>query len=188
MLRQQEEGRERSLLKEIARGDLGAFEDLYQIYRRRLYVYLLKQVNEQEAAELVNDVMYEVWKGAKTYRGTSRLSTWILGIAHHRALNKLRERKTLEDLEVAEAIPDPKESPAAGVERADLREKIKAAFQRLSREHREVLDLTFYQDRSYGEIARIVGCPENTVKTRMFYAKQRLQEILGQMGIGSEVL
>jgi RNA polymerase sigma-70 factor (ECF subfamily) len=188
MLGREEEGQERELLRRIAGGDFKAFEDLYRIYHRRLFVFLLKLVNEQEAAELVNDVMYEIWKGAKTYRGSSRLSTWILGIAHHRALNKLRERRAMEDLEMVETMPDPRESPAAGAEQSNLREKVKVAFQRLTREHREVLELTFYQDRSYREIAQIVGCPENTVKTRMFYAKQRLQEILGQMGIGSEVL
>ncbi len=188
MLGREEEGQERDLLHQIAGGDFKAFEDLYRIYHRRLFVFLLKLVNEQEAMELVNDVMYEVWKGAKTFRGNSRVSTWILGIAHHRALNKLRERRAMEDLEVVETIPDPRENPAAGAEQQNLREKIKQAFRRLSREHREVLELTFYQDRSYQEISRIVGCPENTVKTRMFYAKQRLQEILGQMGMGSEVL
>lgn len=188
MLGRKDEGQERALIMQIARGDLDAFGVLYRIYGRRLFVYLLKIVNEQEASELVNDVMYEVWKGAKTFRGNSRVSTWILGIARHRALNKLRKRKATEDLEVVEPMSDPRESPSADAEQRNLREKIKQAFSRLSQEHREVLELTFYQDRSYQEISQIVGCPENTVKTRMFYAKQRLQEILGQMGIGREVL
>jgi RNA polymerase sigma-70 factor, ECF subfamily len=174
----------------IAAGDRDAFEKLYFAYQRRLFGFLYRVTGESGAAEeLVNDVMVEVWKSAARFRGDSKPSTWIFGIAHHLLLNKLRRRKPISvDLETAQAAPDPGEGPEEGVIRKGLQDSIHAALGGLSPEHREIVELTFYEGCSYEEIAGIVQCPVNTVKTRMFHAKKKLREIVGRMGLGRDRL
>jgi RNA polymerase sigma-70 factor (ECF subfamily) len=122
-----------------------------------------------------------VWRQAGRFRGRSKLSTWVFGIAHNKALNALRRRAQRADvaLEHAAAMPDARPNPEAEAERRDARARMEAALGRLSREHREVIELTFYHEFSYEEIAQIVKCPVGTVKTRMFHAKQKLREWLG---------
>jgi RNA polymerase sigma-70 factor (ECF subfamily) len=172
-------------LKQIAGGNREAFEKLYGEYQKRLFRYFMRLVSVTEAAEeLTNDVLVEVWKKAGDFRGLSKVSTWIFGIAHHKAMNELRSRKpaTLE-IEAAANEADPGETPEESAAQVNLKEKIKRALQALSSEHREVMELTFTNGLSYQEISDIMQCPVNTVKTRMFYAKKQLQEILEKMGV-----
>ena len=127
--------------------------------------------------------MVEVWKSAARFRGDSKPSTWIFGIAHHLLLNHVRRRKHESvDVEKAQQVPDPGASPEQGAIHRGLQGKIRSALGRLSTEHREVVELTFYEGCSYEEIAGIVKCPVNTVKTRMFHAKKKLREVLSRMG------
>jgi len=172
-------------IKQIAEGNREAFEKLYGQYQKRLFRYFMRLVSVTEAAEeLTNDVLVEVWKKAGDFRGLSKVSTWIFGIAHHKAMNELRSRKpaTLE-IEAAANEADPGETPEQSAAQVNLKEKIKRALQALSPEHREVMELTFTNGLSYQEISDIMQCPVNTVKTRMFYAKKQLQEILEKMGV-----
>jgi len=179
---------ESQLIRQIAGGDRGAFESLYQTYQNRLFHYLYSMVHAIETAEeLTNDVMLEVWKGASRFRGQSKPSTWLFGIAHHKALNELRRRRTpTESLHVLAGVADPSMGPEGAALRESVRSALGKALARLSHEHREVVELTFYHQFNYGEIAAIVGCPANTVKTRMFYAKQQLRRLLAGRGMGSE--
>ncbi len=172
------------LLQRIASRDRSAFEVLYRRYQTRVYRHVLGMVGDPLAAEsLTNDVLVGVWKSAGKFRGESKPSTWIFAMAHHKALNELRSRKrSPEEEEVREDLPDPGESPDRQVARSDLRVRIREALKALSPVHREVLDLTFYEELSYQEIAAVVGCPPNTVKTRVFHAKRRLRSILEHLG------
>ena len=175
-------------LRRIAGGDRRAFEQLYHAYQRRVAAYLFRLLSDADAAgEVTNDVMVTVWKEAKRFEGRSKPSTWIFGIAHHKALSELRRRGRypVADLDEAREAPDGGESPEARMTRAELRTTLKRALQQLSAEHRAVIQLTFFQNLSYKEIAAIQGCPVNTVKTRMFHAKKKLQPILERMAIGS---
>jgi RNA polymerase sigma-70 factor, ECF subfamily len=178
------EAEERLLLQNVAAGDIEAFKTLHQVYQKRLFAYSMKMLDDAGAAdELCNDVMLDVWRQAKQFKGRSKLSTWIFGIAHYKALNTLRRQShriniTLEQAATtADARPDPEQS----AERRDTREKLETALGKLSPEHRAVVELTFYHEFSYEEIAQIMNCPINTVKTRMFYAKQKLRDWLGEM-------
>jgi len=172
-------------IRQIAEGNRDAFEKLYGEYQKRLFRYFMRLVSGVEVAEeLTNDVLVEVWKKAGEFRGLSKVSTWIFGIAHHKAMNELRSRKPAAlEIEAAANEADPGATPEESAAQGNLTQKIKRALQALSAEHREVMELTFTNGLSYQEIADIMQCPVNTVKTRMFYAKKQLQEILEKMGV-----
>ncbi len=178
-----------SLIERVAGGDREALRSLYERYRRRIFSYCLKFVRDpRKAEELLNDVMFEVWRGAASFRGHSAPSTWILGIARHKALSEARRREEQVVSEPEEVLTmlDPAEGPDAMAERADTARALRAALEKLTMEHREILELTYYQGLSCQEIAELLRCPVGTVKTRMFYARQRLKAILAEAGIAGE--
>lgn len=174
------------LLARIATGDRRAFEALFRHYGERVFRYAHRLINDvTKAEEVTNDVMLEVWKNAPRFEARSQVSTWILGITRHLALNAVR-RKQLDTVEMDDAPPVADEqSPGAGEihDHAVLERGIRAALGELSTDHRDVIELTFFQGLSYQEIAEIVGCPENTVKTRMFHARKQLKRLLHGRGL-----
>ncbi len=176
-------------VRRIAAGDRDAFEKLYTAYQTRLFRYLLRMLGDTGTAEeLTNDTMVSAWKAAGNIKGQSKPSTWLFAIARNKALNTMRgQRPVMVDVETAVVIAASSDSPEKTVSRGSLQAAIKQALNELSADHREVLELTFYQDLSYQEIAEIVQCPINTVKTRMFYAKKKLQEVLEQRGLSGEI-
>lgn len=181
------------LLERVARGDQEAFETLYHRYHRRLFGYLLRVLRRPALIEeVLDDVMLAVWQGARRFDGRSRASTWILGIAHHKALKALeRARRTAE--REGDEPPDPETEPAgerrgpeAAAVRAELRRKLRSAMEVLSPVQRAVVELTFFYGHSYPEVAEIVGCPVGTVKTRMFHARRALKERLPELGLEAD--
>src|SRR5262245_41858385 len=174
----------------IAEGDREAFEQLYAAYQTRLFRYLLRMIGDTGTAEeLTNDTMVAAWKAAGSFKGQSKASTWLFAIARNKALNAMRgQHPVMVEVETAMAVAASSDSPEKSVSRGSLHAVMKQALQELSAEHREVIELTFYQELSYQEIAEIMQCPVNTVKTRMFYAKKKLQEALEQRGIKGELL
>ena len=180
--------RDQQLVTRIAAGDRRAFELLFTEYGERVFRYAHRLISDvSKAEEVTNDVMMEVWKSAARFEGRSKVSTWILGITRHLALNAVR-RKRLNTIDLDDAVPVADESPSAAVERdrERIKDGLRAALTSLSSDHRDVLELTFFHGCTYQEIAQIVGCPENTVKTRMFHAKKQLQGILVGRGLGPE--
>ena len=172
--------KENKWIGRIAQGDLEAFEELYASYKRRIFAYLFRTLSSREKAEeALNEVMLSVWKGAPRFRGDSRLSTWVFGIARHKALNHLgRQELPIEESDQDLEAADEKEGMEERLIRKDL---VKQALGHLSPQHREVVELTFFAELSYQEIAGVVGCPVNTVKTRMFHAKRHLRGILQEL-------
>ncbi len=177
------------LLERIGEGDHGAFETLYRRYHRRLIGYLLRFLGTPSAAdETLDDVMFAVWNGAHRFDGRSRPSTWIFGIAYNKAMKTLERRRRFDERHEPrdEDAPEP---PAEGsgpedrLRRRELRRRLREAMGHLSPTHRAVVELTFFYGYSYPEIADIVDCPVNTVKTRMFHARRRLKERLPELGI-----
>ncbi len=173
----------------VATGDKQAFETLFTDYGERVFRYAHRLIHDvPKAEEVTNDVMIEVWKNAAKFEGRSKVSTWILGITRHLALNAVRGKKLdTVDVDLAPEIVDPSERAEQGAladEREDLKQKLRAALAELSTDHRDVIELTFFHGCSYQEIAAIVDCPENTVKTRMYHAKKQLQGILPGLGLG----
>jgi RNA polymerase sigma-70 factor, ECF subfamily len=178
---------ELSLLRRVATKDRKAFEALYNLYYRRLFSYLFKIVRRADLVEeVLNDVMLAIWRSAEGFDGRSRPSTWIFGIAYHKALKALSRRPTPENRE-EESPPEPVdgEEPESLFARRELAGALGRALHALPAEQRAVVEMTYYYGLSYQEIAEIAGCPVNTVKTRMFHARRRLRELLPTLGITS---
>jgi RNA polymerase sigma-70 factor, ECF subfamily len=173
------------LIGRIANGDRLAMQVLFARHHVRVYRFVLRLVRDESVAEdLISDVFLDVWRQAGRFEGRSAVSTWMLAIARFKALSALR-RRTDEalDEEAAEAIEDPSDDPEVALEKKDKSAVIRKCLEGLSAEHREIVDLVYYHEKSVEEVAQIVGIPENTVKTRMFYARKRLAELLKAAGI-----
>ena len=176
-------------IRNIASGDRASFEELFRAYHRRVFGYIFRMLGDaSRAEEITSDVLFEIWKGAERFGGRSRVSTWIFGIAHHKVVDELRRRRIETTPVVPNDFADPNENPESGAVRENQRERLRATLGQLTPEHREVIELAFFQDRSVEEIAGIMRCPPSTVKTRMFYARKKLREILEQMQMRGEPL
>ncbi len=174
-----------TLISRIARGDRLAMQVLFARHHVRIYRYVLRLLRDQMAAEdVIGEVFLDVWRQANRFEGRSAVSTWLIAIARFKALSLLRKRREdrLED-EAAEAIEETSDNPEVAVTKQDKGEKLRKCLAALSREHREVIDLVYYHEKSVEEVARIIGIPENTVKTRMFYARKKLGELCRMAGI-----
>lgn len=177
---------DRALIKAIAGGDAKALERLFTRNQTRVFRYLVRVVrNEAMAEELLNEVFLGVWQGAARYEGRSEPATWLISIAHNKAVSSLRKKREVSgyDEEVAGQIEDEADTPEVTVQKSDKAAAMRAAMKGLSAEHREILDLVYYQEQSVSEAAEILGIPEATVKTRMFYARKKLSELLTARGI-----
>jgi RNA polymerase sigma factor (sigma-70 family) len=176
------EEQERTLLRRVASQDRQAFETLYRQYAPRLYRYLSRLIPQPDCIEeVLDDVMVVVWQNAARFDGTAKPSTWILGIAYHKAL-KARAKLPKQPADSQAAAPEWSQDsdPAELLKRQDLQRELFRALEHLSPEQRTVVELTFHQECSYQEIAAIMGCPVNTVKTRMWHARQYLRQVLAE--------
>ena len=177
---------ELALLRRVAAKDRKAFEALYHLYYRRLFGYLLKVTRRAELVEeVLNDVMLAIWKGAASFDGRSRPSTWIFGIAYHKALKALARQPQEPGEERERPEPVDREEPESLAVRRELATVLGRALSELPADQRAVVELTYYYGLAYQEISEIVGCPVNTVKTRMFHARRRLREMLPGLGVSS---
>lgn len=170
--------RERQLLRLVASGDQQAFQVLYVGYHRRLARFLTRLTRRFDVAEeIINDTFWVVWRKADGFRGDSQVSTWIMGIAYRRAL------KALKHLQAISPPPGwPADEPSVATDESqnadELHEMLDQALLHLPPEQRLVLELTYYLGHSCTEIAAIMDCPVNTVKTRMFHARRKLRALL----------
>lgn len=180
---------DRRLMARVAAKDQEAFTVLYQRYAPRLERFLSKFLKSHIMVnEAVNDTMVVVWRKASQFdpdRG--RLSTWLFGIARHAGLKALARsaQESCTPLPLGEERdheePQSTHDPATTVLGWQLGRELMAALPQLSAEHRTVIELTFAEGLSYPQIARIVGCRESTVKTRMFHARRRLAQLLSHL-------
>jgi RNA polymerase sigma-70 factor (ECF subfamily) len=173
------------LIARIAGGDRLAMQVLFARHHVRVYRFVLRLVrNEATAEDLISDVFLDVWRQAGKFEGRSAVSTWMLSIARFKALSALRRRPEEElDEETAGAIEDQSDDPEVTLAKKDKGSVLRECLTRLSAEHREIVDLVYYHEKSVEEAAQIVGIPEATVKTRMFYARKKLSELLKERGI-----
>ena len=158
---------------------------LFARHHVRVYRFVLRLVrNEATAEDLISEVFLDVWRQAAKFEGRSAASTWILSMARFKALSSLRRRTEAElDDETAGAIEDPEDDPETVLAKKDKGAALRQCLERLSAEHREIVDLVYYHEKSVAEVSSIVGIPEATVKTRMFYARKKLSELLKEQGI-----
>lgn len=171
---------DRALVRRIAGGDREAFETLYDAHARRIFAYSRTVLGSTDGAEEVaSDTLVHVWRSAKSYAGRARVLTWMLAIAHHRAIDVLRRKRlNVVPLEALADVADASGDPLAAALRAGDRDVLDAALMLLSADHRAVLDLAFTHDCSYEDIAKIINVPIGTVKTRVFHAKRNLRAAL----------
>lgn len=175
--------RELEWIRQIGRGDRRAFERLYREYAPRVFRFAMRMIRDRaKAEEVTNDVMLEVWKSAERFEGRSAPSTWILGIARHRTLNAVRGKSLhLTALDDAAEVADEAPAPESGIDQLAVTQKLRVALEQLPPEQREVVEMTFMEEMSYKQIAEVAHCPENTVKTRMFHAKRKLEPLLAEL-------
>lgn len=170
----------RRLLERIAGGDEAALAELHRVFARRVFAFAQARLRDDAAAEeAVADTFFEIWRHARRFRGESQPSTWMFGIARNIVLNKLRARAPETD-ELDEAMPTDDLGAFDELARKELRAGILRCMEALSAAHRECLYLVFYEGLSLAEIAALQGCPENTVKTRLFHARRNIKDCVAR--------
>ena len=174
-----------TLIKQVAEGNKLAMRALFARHQLRVYRFALRIVRDSALAEdVVSEVFIDAWQHAGRYEGRSTVSTWLLGITRNKALDARKLRPTDGwDQEVAEAVEDPAANPEVEYQKRDTRAVMLKCLAQLSPTHREIIDLVYYHGKSIDEVARITGAAQATVKTRMFYARKHLAELLGAYGI-----
>jgi RNA polymerase sigma-70 factor (ECF subfamily) len=174
-----------ALVERIARGDRLAMQVLFGRHRVRVFRFILRFVRDEAGAEdVLADVFLDVWRQAGKFEGRSSVSTWLLSIARFKALSRVRQRSDAPlDEEFAAGIVDEADNPEIDLAKRDKGAALRLCLSSLSVEHREIIDLVYYHEKSVDEVARIVGVPAATVKTRLFYARQKLSEILKRAGV-----
>jgi RNA polymerase sigma-70 factor, ECF subfamily len=168
------------LIARIASGDRLAMQTLFARHRLSLYRWIVRIVRDEDLAEdLLSEVFLDVWRQAAKFESRASVSTWLLAIARYKALSAQRRRVDVElDEEVVATIADPADDPERVLQKKDQGELIRGALAKLSPEHSEIIDLVYYHGKSVKEVAEVVGIPEATVKTRMFYARKKLTDIV----------
>ena len=168
------------LIRRIAGGDQLAMQTLFVRHRVALYRWLLRLVGDEALAkDLLSDVFLDIWRQAAKFEARSSVSTWLLAIARYKALSARRRRIDAElDEEVPVIIADPADNPELVLQKKNQTELVRHSLARLSPEHGEVIDLVYFHGKSVKEVAEIVGIAEATVKTRMFYARKTLADLV----------
>jgi RNA polymerase sigma-70 factor (ECF subfamily) len=173
---------DQALIEAIAGGSQVAMRTLYVRHSTRVYRFILRIVCEATRAEdLLSEVFTDVWSQAGRFEGRSQVSTWILSIARFSALSAIRRRaESALDEAAMELLEDSADTPEEAVLKEDRSTQVRRCVAQMSREHREVIDLVYYHEKSIEEVADIIRAPKNTVKTRVFYARERLAQMLSQ--------
>jgi RNA polymerase sigma-70 factor (ECF subfamily) len=168
------------MVERIAAGNKFAMQALFARHRTSVYRWLLRFVsNETLAEDLLSEVFLDVWRQAARFECRSSVSTWLLSIARHKALSARRRRTDAElDEKIEATVADPADDPEVALQEKNRDELVRRALIRLSPEHRQVIDLVYYHERSVDEVAQILDAPPATVKTRMFYARKKLAELV----------
>jgi len=182
MTEQEAREKEKALIAAVARKDHAAFRELYDMTYAKVHFFLKGMLSDPSMAEdVLVDTYTTVWLKASTFRGKSRGLTWIIGISRnlgYKALRKRRQHRSLD--EVVDRLANGRQNNAERLSRKHL---LARALKELPAKHREVLDLVFFHGMTYPEVAQVLKVPVNTVKSRVFYAKDRLLKALGRMGI-----
>jgi RNA polymerase sigma-70 factor, ECF subfamily len=173
---------DQTLIEAIAGGSQVAMRTLYDRHSTRVYRFILRIVgNATRAEHLLSEVFTDVWSQAGRFEGRSQVSTWILSIARFTALSAIRRRDDAAlDETTMDLLKDSADTPEEAVLKEDRSTQVRRCLAQMSREHREVIDLVYYHEKSIEEVADIIRAPKNTVKTRIFYARKRLAQLLSK--------
>ena len=173
-----------TLIAAIARGDQQAMRQLYERHSVSVYRFARRLGANQSAAEdLVSEVFLDVWRCAGNFEGRARVSTWLLAITRNKVLSTIRRRppEPLDEINSL-SIQDETDGPEVAVQKKQIASVLIDTLRNLSPAHREIIDLVYYHEKSIDEVARIINVRGSTVKTRMFHARKRLAQLLGQRG------
>jgi RNA polymerase sigma-70 factor, ECF subfamily len=173
-----------TLIRAIAAGSPAAMRTLYARHHLRVYHFIVRLGSDTDRVEdLVSEVFLSVWRQAGTFENRSQVSTWILSIARFKALTALgRRREPQLDEDAIKTVADDADTPEQTVLHTDRRAQLRRCIAQMSSDHREVIDLVYYHEKSVEEVAKILRLPKNTVKTRMFYARRHLARLLATHG------
>jgi RNA polymerase sigma-70 factor (ECF subfamily) len=174
-----------ALMARIAAGDKSAMRVLYTRHHARIFRFILQFIADTAVAEeVLQEVFLDVWRKAHMFEGRSRVSTWLLGVARHKALQARRSRPHVSlDDGVAELVEDPADNAEAVAEKRDTATILRNCLAQLSPVQREIIELIYLRGKTINDAAATIGAAQNTVKTRMFYARKRLAELLRSQGI-----
>ena len=175
------------LLESIVDGGRSAMHIFYSRHNLRVYRFVLRIVRNATLAEdLTSQVFLDVWRTARQFERRSQVSTWLLSIARFKALTALRQRRHEDiDQEHVLEIADQSDTPETSLERNKTSAILRACIAKLSAAHREIINLVYYHEKSVEEAGEIIGIPQSTVKTRMFYARKQLADLLKGAGVDS---
>ena len=178
------DGSDQALVGAIAAGDRSAMRTLYARHHVRVYRFVLRMTNDVSMAEdIVSEVFIGAWRQAGGFKSKSQVSTWLLAIARNRALSALSHRRDEQlDDDFANSVEDPAGDAETRIEIQDRDAAVRKCLSQLSTDHREVIDLVYYHDRTVEAVAEIIQIPKNTVKTRLFYARKCLEKLLEASG------
>lgn len=171
------------ILQKVASKDEPAFAEFYHLFESRLYRFIQTKINDPfEAADILNEVFLDVWKQADRFKAQSKVSTWLFSIAHYKTIDKLRKKRPeqITDEQLSELSDESPDTLSNMISHQNSKE-VHQCIDTLKPAHRAVMELTFFEDMAYKDIAVIVDCPENTVKTRMFHAKQAMKRCLTRL-------
>jgi len=176
---------DRDLLTSIAAGDRSAMRAFYDRYNVQVYRFVLRLIRDASKAEdVVSEVFFVVWRQAGRFEYRSEVSTWVLAIARYKAISVMRQRQDepVEDAAAQEIVDEANDSQVA-LEKKETAAVLRGCLTKLSAKHREVIDLVYYHEKSVNEVAEIIGVPTNTVKTRLFYARQQMRKLYEQTAV-----
>jgi RNA polymerase sigma-70 factor, ECF subfamily len=178
-----------ALIYRIAGGDQNAMRILFRRHEVRLYRFVQRLLGNNDTAtaeDVVSEVFLQVWRQAARFEGRSQVLTWLLAIARYKTLTAIKGAPAEQfDLSAAAESADPGEGPEAAAHRNDVGAILRKCLGQLSLAHREVIDLVYYHERTVAEAAAILNIPPNTVKTRMFYARKQLAQLLEAAGLNA---
>jgi RNA polymerase sigma-70 factor (ECF subfamily) len=178
-----------ALIALIAAHDRSAMRDLFVRHNVRVFRFLLRAVGDPGGAEdLLNEVFIDIWRNAGQFEARSKVLTWIFAIAHFKVVAS-RRRRTCDQLDddAIESIEAAGDDPEATAQRQSSCATIRGCIELLSPAHRTIIDLIYYHEQSIAEVARIIGVPQNTVKTRAHYARKRVAQLLVECGVEREL-
>lgn len=166
-------------LARVAAGDRKAFEALYRTYFSRLSRFVGRMTRSAPLIEeIINDTMLVVWQKAASFDGSCKPSTWIFAIAYRKTLKGLRASDDPIESDASLYEDDSGNQPEQAINRQQLQQTVADALDQLPAAQRAVMVLTYYHEMAYSDIAEVVECPVNTVKTRMFHARHKLKDLL----------
>ena len=177
-------GDERQLMARISRADELAFRTLYARHNLRIHRFLARMLRNAAAAEdVLSEVFLDAWRQASRYEGRSSVNTWLCGIARNKALEYLRKYPPAAEHSEMPELADSSDTPEVVAQKSDKKALLRQCVEKLGPEHRDVVELVYYHEKSIEDVAEILQIPMNTVKTRMFYARKKLSEFLLSAGV-----